>query len=229
MEHASVAAFARFTLHLLAVGAPPELVRDAQKAIGDETEHARLAFGLASAFAGKPLGPGPLAIDGALDGFDLRDFVATLIREGCVGETVAAIEAREALEHVTDPAVRAVLETIARDELRHATLAWRTLDWVVSSRRADRELVRAEVLTALREVGPRARSDRCDEDLRPFGIVSEARREELRRMAISSVIGRCATAIVGTLRGRTDRTPSARARAHLQRKDRRSQVEVGRA
>ena len=208
MEHASIASFARFVLHLLALGAPRELVRDAQEAIDDETEHARLAFGLASAFAGKPLGPGPLAIDGALDGFDLRDFVATLIREGCVGETVAAIEAREALEHVTDSAVRAVLEIIARDELRHAALAWRTLGWVVSSGRVDREVVRAEVVTALREVRPRARPDLDDEALRPFGIVSEVRREELRLMAISSVIGRCATALVGTPGGPPDRTQS---------------------
>jgi hypothetical protein len=131
MEHASIAAFARFTLHLLALGAPPELVRESQEALGDETQHARLAFGLASAFAGEAVGPGPLAIDGALDRFELRDFVATLIREGCIGETVAAVEAREALEHATDPAVRAVLEAIACDELRHAALAWRTLGWVV--------------------------------------------------------------------------------------------------
>jgi hypothetical protein len=110
---------------------------------------------------------------------------------------------------VTDRAVRAVLEIIARDELRHAALAWRTLGWVVSSGRADRELVRAEVLTALREVRPRARPDRRDEALRPLGVVSEIRRDELRRMAMSSVIGRCATALVGTPRGRTERTPSA--------------------
>jgi hypothetical protein len=213
MEHASIASFARFTLHLLALGAPPELVRDAQEAIGDETGHARLAFGLASAFAGTPLGPGPLAIEGALDGFDLRDFIATLIREGCIGETVAAIEAIEALEHVTDPAVRAVLNVIAPDELRHAALAWRTLAWVLSSGRAERELVHAEVLTALGEIRPRARSDRHDEALRPFGVVSEVRREDLRAMAISSVIDRCAAAIVGTPSGRTGRAPSALADA----------------
>jgi hypothetical protein len=213
MEHASIAAFARFTLHLLALGAPPELVRDAQEAMGDETEHARLAFGLASAFAGRAMGPGPLAIEGALDGFDLRDFIATLIREGCIGETVAAIEAREALEDVTDPAVRAVLETIARDELRHAALAWRALGWVVSSGRANRELVRSEVVRALREVSPRARPTHDDETLRPFGIVSEARREELRLTALSSLIGRFATAVVSTARSRTDRTPSVRVGA----------------
>jgi hypothetical protein len=196
MEHASIASFARFTLQLLALGAPPELVRDAQEAMGDETEHARLAFGLASAFAGRPLGPGPLAIDRALDGFDLRDFVATLIREGCVGETVAAIEAREALEHVTDPAVRAVLETIARDDLRHAALAWQVLGWVVASGRADREIVYGEVLRAVREVHAQAQPTAEDEALRAFGVVGEVRRDELRLMAVSSVIGRCATAAV---------------------------------
>ena len=140
MEHASIAAFARFTLHLLALGAPPELVHDAQEAIGDETEHARLSFGLASAFGGAPVGPGPLTIDGALDGFDLRDFVATLIREGCIGETLAAIEAREALDHATEPATRAVLETIARDEPRRARVACARLGRRVRTRRSRRRI-----------------------------------------------------------------------------------------
>ncbi len=145
MEHASIAAFARFTLHLLAVGAPPDLVSLSQQAIGDETEHARLAFSLASAYAGEAVGPGALAIDGSLDGFDVIELVGTLLREGCIGETVAAIEARDALDGVRDAAVRGVLETIARDELRHAELAWRTLGWLVSSGRVSRALVRDEV------------------------------------------------------------------------------------
>src|SRR5262249_3539695 len=135
MEHASIAAFARFALQLLAVGAPPDLVRASQEAMGDETEHARLAFAAASADAGEDVGPGALAIDGSLDGFDVAQLVATLLREGCIGETVAAIEAREALESAVDPVVRAVLETIARDELRHAELAWSTLAWLVSEGR----------------------------------------------------------------------------------------------
>lgn len=59
LEHASIAAFARFTLQLLALGAPPALVLDARAAIGDETEHARLCFTIASAYAGRPLGPWP--------------------------------------------------------------------------------------------------------------------------------------------------------------------------
>src|SRR5262245_889099 len=42
MEHASIASFARFTLELLAVGAPAELVADSQRASLDEIEHARM-------------------------------------------------------------------------------------------------------------------------------------------------------------------------------------------
>jgi hypothetical protein len=65
MEHASVASFARFALQLVAVGAPPQLLVDTQQAIRDEIEHARLCFGLASAYAGRKLGPGPLGADGS--------------------------------------------------------------------------------------------------------------------------------------------------------------------
>ena len=210
-KHASIASYARFTLHLLALGAPPELVRGAQQALGDVAEHARLAFGLATAFAGEAIGPGPLALDRGVDGLDLHALVATLIREGCFGETVAATEARDALEHVTDPAVRAVLEIVARDKLCHAALAWQALGWVVSSERADREVVCGEILTALREVRPRARPDEDDDEhLRSFGIVSEARREELRLMAIPSVIGHCATATFRAPRTPTGRCPPVR-------------------
>jgi hypothetical protein len=196
MEHASVAAFARFTLHLLALGAPPELVEASQQALGDETKHARLAFALASAYGRVRVGPGPLAIDGALDGFDVPTFVATLIREGCIGETVAAMEAREALEDVRDPAVRAVLETIARDEVRHAALAWRTLRWVIASGRMGRAAVRDEMRRAMREGETLAAGDSTASALRGLGVIGQACRNELRRAAISSVIVDCAAELL---------------------------------
>ena len=57
LEHGSIAAFARFVLELLSLGAPPELVGTAQLAMRDEIAHARIAFGFASAYAGAPVGP----------------------------------------------------------------------------------------------------------------------------------------------------------------------------
>jgi hypothetical protein len=82
LEHASIAAFARFALQLLALGAPRDLVEDAQRAMADETRHAELAFALASAYGGAARGPGRFAIDGCLDGFQARATIATLIRRG---------------------------------------------------------------------------------------------------------------------------------------------------
>jgi hypothetical protein len=199
MEHASIAAFARFTMHLLAVGAPPELVRASQDAMGDETEHARLAFALAGAYARTLIGPGPLAIAGSLDGFGIEQLVATLVREGCIGETVAAIEAREALETATDPAVRAVLETIARDEQRHAELAWRTIAWLVAQGRVTHARVVAEIEQAARETRPAATDDA---DLSAHGLVSDARRAELRRAALDDVILPCARGFAQALSNR---------------------------
>jgi len=208
MEHASVAAFARLALQLLAVGAPPDLVMAAQEAMGDETTHARLAFGLASAYAGADVGPGPLAIDACLDGCDLEALVATTVREGCVGETVAAIEAREALAHARDPEVRAVLATIARDETRHAELAWRTIAWAleVGGARA-----RAALERALAEAAEESEAGAEGAGLLAHGIVSDALRGELRRAAIAQVVLPCAAALVARDGSRAQRDAALRA------------------
>ena len=60
LEYASVASFSRFSLHLMSLGAPPELLADTQRATLDEIEHARLAYGMASTYSESPLGPAPL-------------------------------------------------------------------------------------------------------------------------------------------------------------------------
>ncbi|MCA9659908.1 MAG: ferritin-like domain-containing protein [Myxococcales bacterium] len=131
-EHASVASFARFILELLAVGAPAELVSGAQRALADEVEHARLCFSLAAAYGGAPVGPGPLAIDAALDdGAALPSLVARALVEGCVGETLAALQAGVVAASATDPAVAQVLRRIADDELEHAALAWGFVRWAI--------------------------------------------------------------------------------------------------
>ncbi|MFZ5897429.1 MAG: hypothetical protein ACOY0T_40625 [Myxococcota bacterium] len=58
-EHASIASFNRFSLELLALGAPGDLVERANRAALDEVRHARLCFALASVYAGDDFGPGP--------------------------------------------------------------------------------------------------------------------------------------------------------------------------
>jgi hypothetical protein len=132
-EHASVASFARFAIELLAVGAPAELVLAAQQAMGEEIRHAELCFGLASAYAGADLGPTTLPAPGALgDRTSLSEVAAAVVREGCVGETLAAFGALAARDVAVDPAVRASLEEISRDEIAHAGLAWRFVAWALA-------------------------------------------------------------------------------------------------
>jgi hypothetical protein len=75
MEHASVAAFARFSLQLLQVGAPSELVSGAAAAMADEVRHAQTCFELARRHAGVDIGPGPLSSQGAFETMALTDIV----------------------------------------------------------------------------------------------------------------------------------------------------------
>jgi hypothetical protein len=133
LEHASIGSFARFTLELLQLGAPAELLRGAQQAALDEVRHAELCFGLATRMCGEPVGPTALNLDEATSVSASRaDFAEAVAREGCVGETLAALDAAARLVGTTDPDVRAALEAIAEDESRHAALAWRTLRWLLS-------------------------------------------------------------------------------------------------
>ena len=46
----------------MSVAAPAALVEAAHKAAIDEINHAKLCFGLAHKFGGKPMGPGPFPI-----------------------------------------------------------------------------------------------------------------------------------------------------------------------
>jgi hypothetical protein len=156
MEHASVAAFARFTLELLSLGAPSELVLASQRALGDEIRHATTCFGLASAYAGRPLGPGALEMAGSLDDSSFGGIVNRAIVEACIGETLAAVEALEGAHHASDPAVRRALAEIAEDEKRHAELGWRFLRWALERATAE-ERSRLEALLASAVADARAR------------------------------------------------------------------------
>ncbi|HSC89777.1 MAG TPA: ferritin-like domain-containing protein [Polyangiaceae bacterium] len=131
LEHASIAAFARFALELLSLGAPPELLELTHAAQLDETRHARLCFRLAEIYGGAPVGPGPLDLSGNVVGTDLDTIVRGAILEGCIGETIAALEAREAAAQASHPVLAALLNQIADDESRHAELAYRFVRWAL--------------------------------------------------------------------------------------------------
>lgn len=132
-EHASIGSFARFTLTLLGLGAPPELVERSQGAAIDEVRHANVALRVASVFAGAPLGFGKLEVSGAGADASVEDAVIATIIEGCVHETLAAIEVARCAQVARCPTLRAILATIAADESNHSALAWAFVSWALAS------------------------------------------------------------------------------------------------
>jgi hypothetical protein len=195
LEHASVASFARFTLDLLAVDAPARLVADAQRAALDEVEHARLAYGLASAYAGRPLGPGPLDVAGVAPCADAGDLLRSLVMEGCVGETVAVIEALAAADAATDPVLTAAYRRIAADEQRHAELAWRTLAWLLDG--PARGLVSYASACFDGAMGAHAKVPHRGAASPVHGVLGACALRAVRRAALSDVVAPSAAALLG--------------------------------
>lgn len=195
-EHASIASFARLVLDLLAHGAPAVLVRAAAAAMQDEVEHARVSFALASVYGGAPAAPGPLAVEGASASADFAELAVATVVEGCVGETIAAIEAAVAARACVDPVVRDVLRRIAEDELRHAELAWAIVRWAIDRGGAG---VRDRVAAAFRraavvhDVGDAV----GDASLSRHGVLDPSTRARLQAAAVRDAILPCARILLG--------------------------------
>lgn len=129
LEHASVASFARFTLDLMSLGAPASLVRASLVAGVSEVRHAELCFDLAQELDGEIASPGPLAVEGA-QATSKEDLTARLFHDGCVEETLGALELADRELATTEPRIATVLRRLVVDEMKHAALAWRALAWL---------------------------------------------------------------------------------------------------
>jgi hypothetical protein len=186
MEHASVASFARAALELMAVGAPAELLAGCAQAGLDEVRHAQACFALAAAY-GEAMQPGPLP-PLAPRGGGLVALARDTFREGCVGETIAALTAMRAARACRAPAAGAALATIAEDETRHAELAWATLAWAV-------RVGGREVADAVRALADELRAEALAEqahapevDLSAWGRLGAVARADARRDAWTGVL-----------------------------------------
>ena len=201
-EHASIASFGRFALDLLAVGAPSELVESAHRAAIDEIEHARLCFSLASVYGGKAIGPGPLPLSpSAFAPVTLDAMVRATVLEGCVNETLAAIEAKVAAVQAEPAAVHAALATIERQESDHAALAFRFVGWAIASSGSEtRAAARSAFVLAGERIGAQGfahGSDPLEHELARHGRLGPRARHELRARALSEVIAPAARALLG--------------------------------
>jgi hypothetical protein len=196
-EHASIASFGRFALELLAVGAPADLVADAHHAALDEVRHAQLCLSLATAYAGASITPGAFPFEGRVEvESDLARIAARAAREGCIGETMAALQAAEQLAEATDPTVRAALAQIADDEARHAELAWRTVAWALRTGGAPVHAAVSAVFARLCGSRSTPLEETADGDLAAHGRLSPARLAAVADHASAQVIGPSARALL---------------------------------
>jgi hypothetical protein len=140
-EGSSVPAFLALADELRVLGAPRDLVDRALDAARDEVRHTRACLSIASDLADVDFTLGRVALPSPKGG-PREDALVRLavesFQDGCLGEGVAAATARRARG--------AVNAMIARDEQRHADLAWSVLAFCLSEGgHAVRDAVAAEV------------------------------------------------------------------------------------
>lgn len=125
LEAASVAAFRALGRELAVYGAPRSLRRAVRRAARDEVRHARLTRDLALRFGGRYVPPDVTAKPAP----SLETIARENATEGCVRETYGALVATYQAQAAADPQVRSAMTQIARDETRHAAIAWRIARW----------------------------------------------------------------------------------------------------
>ncbi|MEO8844545.1 MAG: ferritin-like domain-containing protein [Kofleriaceae bacterium] len=131
-EYTSAAIAQQVTLWLIQAGAPPDLIDAGLAIVRDELEHSRLSHDVYVAAGGTE----PPALVREQLGLERRsevlelDLLAAIVQVFCLGETVAVPLFRHLRERCTEPAARAALDRILRDEVRHRDFGWDTLDWL---------------------------------------------------------------------------------------------------
>jgi len=192
-EHASVASFARFSLELCALGAPPDLLLDAAAAQADEVRHARFALAVLAALTGQAQAPGPLDLDGVAPRTTPLQVLRATLLEGCVNETLAAAEVAEAARRCPDPELSARLHAVAQDESRHAALAWRTVRWLLQVHPQLRDPARQVIRDALARAATPATAAHTDPpaaelDWARAGLLPPSERAPLAHRVLHQVV-----------------------------------------
>ncbi len=187
LEHASVAAFAHVSLELMALGAPPDLVAGAHQAALDEVRHAQIMLALATGIDGRDRSPGPLITPPVRDPSPLRILRDTL-REGCMGETVGAVLLDEAARHCAIPALRAIYAQVGEDEARHAELAWRTVQWLLTHGISEADRPRALELLRSANEAPTENDEACSRAAPALGVLGTHTQRRVFERVSSSIM-----------------------------------------
>jgi hypothetical protein len=130
-EQFAFSSFALFSQRLLAVAAPSTLVAESFQCAQEAMEHARLSFGLASAFKGEIVNAGTHDQHTFQVSADLDSLFVDTIEERCVADTLTALRAAQRANSDPDPIVSAVWSKMAIDKAYHASFAWRVILWIL--------------------------------------------------------------------------------------------------
>ncbi|MEZ4235599.1 MAG: ferritin-like domain-containing protein [Myxococcota bacterium] len=146
-EYRSAALAADVLRGAIAAGAPEALLHTALRIVRDELDHAALSHQAMVALGGDDV---PVALDAARlaggEGPVLARLVDGVVRDFCLGETLAVPLFREMQARAAHPAVVPVLRRILADEAVHRAFGWDALDWLLE---AHGEPIRAHVAERL--------------------------------------------------------------------------------
>ena len=149
MEAASVYAFDLLEVELEAHGAPEPMRAAARHSAFDEVRHTQMMRALAARFGAEYEAP---VVDSPSKIRSLEELAIENAKEGCVGESFAALVAGWQACHARDPVVARTMTLIAADEARHADLSWDVHAWAMA--RLDCT-ARVRVMAAMRAAADR--------------------------------------------------------------------------
>jgi hypothetical protein len=155
-------------------------------------------FAVASRHAQRPIGPGPLSLDGVEVDASLGGIVRTVFLEGCIGETVAAAEAVWARCSAEEQSLRSLLTGIATDESEHARLAWEFVTWALEKDSSLADELRAAAHAALESARAAASEAHDDSDawVAAHGLVPTAVTKRMRVRVVEVVVLPCLDALI---------------------------------
>jgi hypothetical protein len=156
-EYRSAAFTQHFTLWLIQLGAPPDLIDAGLRTVADELAHAELSHAVYAAAGGTM----PPRLDRStlrLPHVDESELELAVLCHGirmyCLGETVAVRLFRRLRERCSVPVARTALDRILKDEAFHRDFGWALLDWLLATPARPRflEVIAARLPQFLKDV-----------------------------------------------------------------------------
>lgn len=123
-EYTSAAISSQVLTGCIQQGLPPDLLKTCNRIVGDELDHARLSHEVLVALGGAEA-PIDLQAERLVVTQPLPE---ALVRNFCLGESLAVPYFAEMRRRTSHPVVRPVLDRILEDEAVHRAFGWEALD-----------------------------------------------------------------------------------------------------